>query len=125
MTAIEELRDACTDLLYMLGPDRCIRCAEVCYKEESGTCALEERLVRLGVEVPEARDRVFVSQCAEEDELMEANAKLRELACGLLTGYECGHGELCEGCSWDGVGDDEFRCPVREEARELGVEVEE
>lgn len=56
-------------------------------------------------------------------ELMDArreNAKLRELCAGLLTGYECGNGELCKGCSWNGLEGD---CVARTKARELGVEV--
>lgn len=54
------------------------------------------------------------------------NAKLRDFAHGLLTGYECGHGELCEGCAWTGMeGRHEFRCPVRVKARKLGIEVDE
>ena len=39
------------------------------------------------------------------DMLAADNAKLRELCAGLLTGYECGYGELCKGCTWDGLGD--------------------
>ena len=58
------------------------------------------------------------------DDLKANNAKLRELCAGLLTGYECGHGELCKGCAWDGLGDPEtFPCLPRVKARELGVEV--
>lgn len=54
------------------------------------------------------------------------NAKLRELCAGLLTGYECGYGELCKGCTWDGLGDSKtFSCLPRAKARELGVEVSE
>lgn len=55
------------------------------------------------------------------DELLDENAKLREYARKLLTGYECGRGELCEGCSWNGWDGD---CNARMKARELGVEVE-
>ena len=52
----------------------------------------------------------------------DQNEKLRELCAGLLTGYECGHGELCKGCTWDGLGDPEtFPCLPRVKARELGV----
>lgn len=54
------------------------------------------------------------------------NAKLRELCAGLLTGYECGYGELCKGCTWDGIGDSKtFSCLPRVKARDLGVEVSE
>lgn len=54
------------------------------------------------------------------------NSKLRKLCAGLLTGYECGHGELCKGCTWDGLGDPKtFPCLPRVKARELGVEVPE
>lgn len=53
--------------------------------------------------------------------LCEHNAKLREYARKLLTGYECGRGELCEGCSWNGWDGD---CNARMKARELGVEVD-
>lgn len=57
--------------------------------------------------------------CIEAD-----NAKLRELCAGLLTGYECGYGELCKGCTWDGIGESKaFSCLPRAKARELGVEV--
>ena len=63
------------------------------------------------------------------DDLQRANAdnaKLRELCAGLLTGYECGYGELCKGCTWDGIGDSKtFSCLPRAKARELGVEVSE
>lgn len=53
------------------------------------------------------------------------NAKLRELCAGLLTGYECGYGELCKGCTWDGIGESKtFSCLPRAKARELGVEVD-
>ena len=53
------------------------------------------------------------------------NAKLRELCAGLLTGYECGYGELCKGCTWDGLGDSKtFSCLPRAKARDLGVEVD-
>lgn len=56
--------------------------------------------------------------------LFDNNAKLRELCAGLLTGYECGHGELCKGCTWDGLGDPKtFPCLPRVKARELGIEV--
>ena len=66
----------------------------------------------------QAVDRVTEAQRAE-------NAKLRELCAGLLTGYECGYGELCKGCTWDGLGDSKtFSCLPRAKARELGVEVE-
>lgn len=60
-----------------------------------------------------------------EPTLLEVeNAKLRELCAGLLTGYECGYGELCKGCTWDGIGDSKtFSCLPRAIARELGVEV--
>jgi len=62
------------------------------------------------------------------DDLQRANAenaKLRELCAGLLTGYECGYGELCKGCTWDGLGDSKtFSCLPRAKARELGVEVD-
>lgn len=52
------------------------------------------------------------------------NAKLRELCAGLLTGYECGYGELCKGCMWNGVSDSKtFLCLPRAIARDLGVEV--
>lgn len=63
----------------------------------------------------------------EESERLKAdNAKLRELCAGLLTGYECGYGELCKGCTWDGLGDSKtFSCLPRVKARELGVEVSE
>ena len=54
-------------------------------------------------------------------ELGTENAKLREYARKLLTGYECGRGELCEGCSWNGWDGD---CNARMKARELGIEVE-
>lgn len=54
-------------------------------------------------------------------QLQAENAKLREYARKLLTGYECGRGELCEGCSWNGWDGD---CNARMKARELGVEVE-
>lgn len=58
------------------------------------------------------------------NDLADENAKLRELCAGLLTGYECGHGELCKGCTWDGLGDPKtFPCLPRVKARELGVEV--
>lgn len=59
-------------------------------------------------------------------EKLEAdNAKLRELCAGLLTGYECGYGELCKGCTWDGLGGSKtFSCLPRAKARELGVEVD-
>ena len=58
--------------------------------------------------------------------LESENAKLRELCAGLLTGYECGYGELCKGCTWDGLGDSKtFSCLPRVKARELGVEVSE
>jgi len=67
--------------------------------------------------------------CASSTEVMhlrEQNAKLRELCAGLLTGYECGYGELCKGCTWDGLGDSKtFSCLPRAKARELGVEVSE
>ena len=60
------------------------------------------------------------------DGLCNDNAKLRELCAGLLTGYECGYGELCKGCTWDGLGDSKtFSCLPRAKARELGVEVAE
>ena len=53
------------------------------------------------------------------------NAKLRELCAGLLAGYECGYGELCKGCTWDGLGDSKtFSCLPRAKARDLGVEVD-
>ena len=57
----------------------------------------------------------------EIDRLRVENAKLREYARKLLTGYECGRGELCEGCSWNGWDGD---CNARMKARELGVEEE-
>ena len=54
------------------------------------------------------------------------NDRLRKLCAGLLTGYECGYGELCKGCTWDGLGDSKtFSCLPRAKARELGVEVDE
>lgn len=57
-------------------------------------------------------------------ELEAENARLRELVRGLLSGYACGRGRLCDECSWDGLGDPHtFACPVRVRARELGVEV--
>lgn len=60
----------------------------------------------------------------ERDQLKDENSKLREFAHGLIDGYECGRGELCEGCTWDGMSDPrEFNCNVRAEARELGIEV--
>ena len=59
------------------------------------------------------------------DMLAADNAKLRELCAGLLTGYECGYGELCKGCTWDGLGDSKtFSCLPRAKARDLGVEVD-
>jgi hypothetical protein len=59
------------------------------------------------------------------NELLAENAKLRELCAGLLTGYECGYGELCKGCTWDGLGDSKtFSCLPRAKARDLGVEVD-
>lgn len=62
--------------------------------------------------------------CDENDQLKADNAKLRELCAGLLTGYECGRGKLCEGCTWDGLGDPKtFPCLPRVKARELGIEV--
>lgn len=58
------------------------------------------------------------------EKLEVENAKLRELCAGLLTGYECGYGELCKGCTWDGIGDSKtFSCLPRAKARDLGVEV--
>lgn len=58
-------------------------------------------------------------------ELQTDNAKLRELVRELLTGYECGYGELCKGCTWDGLGDSKtFSCLPRVQARKLGVEVD-
>lgn len=57
-------------------------------------------------------------------QMIEVNHELRELCAGLLTGYECGHGELCKGCTWNGLGDPKtFPCLPRVKARELGVEV--
>ena len=57
--------------------------------------------------------------------MQEENAKLRELCAGLLAGYECGYGELCKGCTWDGLGDSKtFSCLPRAKARDLGVEVD-
>ena len=57
--------------------------------------------------------------------LKAESAKLRELCAGLLTGYECGYGELCKGCTWDGIGDSKtFSCLPRVKARDLGVEVD-
>lgn len=62
---------------------------------------------------------------ADLQDALDENAKLRELCAGLLTGYECGHGELCKGCTWDGLGDPKtFPCLPRVKARELGVEVD-
>lgn len=60
-------------------------------------------------------------RAAHVAELAAENAKLRELCAGLLTGYECGYGELCDGCSWNGLEGD---CAARTKARELGVEVD-
>lgn len=75
-------------------------------------------------------DQEYIDQCERErlmqvsiDALDKENAKLRELCAGLLTGYECGYGELCKGCTWDGLGDSKtFSCLPRVKARELGVE---
>lgn len=59
-------------------------------------------------------------------EILDENRKLREFTHGLIDGYECGRGELCDGCAWDGMSDPrEFNCKVRAEARELGVKVTE
>lgn len=60
--------------------------------------------------------------CKLVDVLVYGNVKLREFAHGLIDGHECGRGELCDGCTWDGMSDPrEFNCKVRAEARELGV----
>ena len=69
-------------------------------------------------------DRRIDSLGAENKKLKAENAKLWKLCAGLLTGYECGYGELCKGCTWDGLGDPKtFPCLPRVKARELGVEV--
>lgn len=48
-----ELRRACHDLRQMLGPDRCYACDEPCMRllDEPPVCELDDRLVRLGVEL--------------------------------------------------------------------------
>ena len=85
---------------------------------------LSEAQVRRSRQFAEAQTDAMSVYCdAERDlkELQAENAKLREYARKLLTGYECGRGELCEGCSWNGWDGD---CNARMKARELGVEVE-
>lgn len=73
-----------------------------------------------------AEEAVRVALGIKTQEVLERRIdELRELCAGLLTGYECGYGELCKGCSWDGLGDSEtFSCLPRSKARELGVEVD-
>lgn len=72
------------------------------------------------------KDMAVIGGLEKENERLKSdNAKLRELCAGLLTGYECGYGELCKGCTWDGLGDSKtFSCLPRVKARDLGVEVE-
>ncbi len=70
----------------------------------------------------EVTHRDFDVQQGLLDRYKAENAKLRELTYGLIDGYECGRGRLCEGCTWDGMSDPrEFNCKVRAEAREMGV----
>ena len=64
-----ELRRACSELRWMLGADRCIRCDRAC--EDRGRCPLDEWLESLGVTVPLQREVGHVSQCREEDEVDE------------------------------------------------------
>lgn len=85
---------------------------------------LSEAQARRSRQFAEAQTDAMSVYCdAERDlkELQAENDKLREYARKLLTGYECGRGELCEGCSWNGWDGD---CNARMKARELGVEVE-
>ena len=53
------------------------------------------------------------------------SAKLRELAADLLRGFECGWpSDVCGDCERDAEGMPTHGCPLRNRARELGVEVE-
>lgn len=91
----------------------------------------DKLITRLNEENAELRKQL---QDAEHDESMAWDrvrkvesqiAELREPCAGLLTGYECGYGELCKGCTWDGLGDPKtFPCLPRVKARELGIEVD-
>lgn len=88
-----------------------------------------KRLDALYYETVSVNRRVLCDMVANREADLEdaraENAKLRELCAGLLTGYECGYGELCKGCTWDGIGESKtFSCLPRAKARELGVEVD-
>ena len=111
----EELADApkCETCEAMLDCDECLR-ADGSHKERRRLSAENAKLREL------VRD-VYMSRLLTENE----NESLWELCAGLLTGYECGYGELCKGCTWDGLGDSKtFSCLPRAKARELGVEVD-
>ena len=102
--------------------------AECDWRDGTLFLVLPEDPERIGVRLFPSRyapSRMYVPE-AEIVLTKAENAKLRELCAGLLTGYECGHGELCKGCTWDGLGDPKtLPCLTRVKARELGVEVEE
>lgn len=89
-------------------------------------CLMRDRACKAEAENVKMREYIERKKVLQDyARLFDDNAKLRELCAGLLTGYECGHGELCKGCAWDGLGDPEtFPCLPRVKARELGVEVE-
>lgn len=108
MTADQTLQESCMGALQHMG-------VEVRALIEKAN-RLEDENARLREQV----DAAHMSRLLTENE----NEKLRELCAGLLTGYECGFGELCKGCTWDGVGDSKtFSCLPRAIARDLGVEV--
>lgn len=99
---------------------------EEVYEEYHAELAMTEWQERQSEAYKESLRRTLSAQYEKVATLEAENAKLRELCAGLLTGYECGYGELCKGCTWDGIGDSKtFSCLPRAKARELGVEVEE
>lgn len=64
--------------------------------------------------------RELCKLCEREAE----NAKLRKLAADLLKGFECGWpSDVCGDCERDAEGMPTHGCPLRNQARELGIEV--
>jgi uncharacterized small protein (DUF1192 family) len=106
---------------------------ESIYALNAECSAMHDEIARLNAECSAMHDEIALLEsenarlrsCLSDNadnarEIMVENAKLREYARKLLTGYACGRGELCEVCSWNGWDGD---CNARMKARELGVEV--